>query len=184
MLALVGEHTWGMDIKTHLSDDVHWLRSDFDMARKVRPNYAKVEASWREQRAYLDSALAALPAALRHEAEADLAVLSARPWDLTGASLNPPTVVMDRFRASFNSAGDLVQLADPSGILDYRVAPEGFMKVLYHAYGHRDVMRYLREYCPWDGTVQQVGWAAWDMGKIGVPGDSVSGVELVAATAA
>lgn len=176
MLALVGEHTWGMDIKTHLSDDVHWLRSDFDMARKVRPNYAKVEASWREQRAYLDSALAALPAALRHEAEADLAVLSARPWDLTGASLNPPTVVMDRFRASFNSAGDLAQLADPSGILDYRVAPEGFMKVLYHAYGHRDVMRYLREYCPWDGTVQQVGWAAWDMGKIGVPGDSVSGV--------
>ncbi|MBO7740932.1 MAG: DUF5054 domain-containing protein, partial [Victivallales bacterium] len=50
-LAMTGEHTWGMDIKTHLSDDEIWMRQDFDAARRTQANFVTVEKSWEEQRA-------------------------------------------------------------------------------------------------------------------------------------
>ncbi len=58
-LLLVPEHTWGLDEKTHLDDYVNYARGQFDIAR-AQANFQNMEASWAEQRAYLDQAIQAL----------------------------------------------------------------------------------------------------------------------------
>jgi hypothetical protein len=59
-LLLVPEHTWGMDLKTHLLDYETYNREVFSTARS-KDNFKQFEASWSEQRQYIDSALAELP---------------------------------------------------------------------------------------------------------------------------
>jgi hypothetical protein len=56
-LALVAEHTWGVDIKTYLRDETAWDRADFDAARASDYRFDYTEQSWVEQRAYIDAAL-------------------------------------------------------------------------------------------------------------------------------
>lgn len=67
-LMLIPEHTWGMDLKTHLQDYEHYDTEALARMRKT-PRFQQFEASWEEQRAYIDSALAALTDNLRAEAE-------------------------------------------------------------------------------------------------------------------
>ena len=84
-LLLVAEHTWGLDVKTHLGDYVNYARPDFARARRrdlvpakmpaefaytakfkthsSPQRYSKLERSWNEQRGYIAQALHALPAA-------------------------------------------------------------------------------------------------------------------------
>ncbi len=89
-LALVPEHTWGMDLKTHLADYCHYEKQAFLQARQtdlldpreveqgrskfllkkigsIPPHeplasvsYSRFEESWREQRRYIDEAAAAV----------------------------------------------------------------------------------------------------------------------------
>ncbi len=66
-LLLVAEHTWGMDLKTHLRDWRRYGPIAFPRARK-EARFQKVEASWQEQRKYLDKAVASLPEDLAKEA--------------------------------------------------------------------------------------------------------------------
>lgn len=58
-ILLVPEHTWGMDIKTHLHDHENYIRADFEKNRCAE-NYLRVEHSWQEQRDYLNRAIEAL----------------------------------------------------------------------------------------------------------------------------
>ncbi len=53
-LLLVAEHTWGMDEKTHLPDRERWARADLP-ALRAEPRTRAFEASWAEQRAYVDA---------------------------------------------------------------------------------------------------------------------------------
>ena len=102
-LLLVPEHTWGLDVKTHLGDYRNYSARDFARARrrdavpasavpprfsrfgdfrrhaaaggwKAPQSYRKLEASWAEQRNYLAEAVAALRnPRLARQAEAALA---------------------------------------------------------------------------------------------------------------
>ncbi len=99
-LLLVPEHTWGVDIKTYLTDYVNYAKGDFvkarsadkiplvlapkgceyvyDWARKTRDekcSYSFVEQSWQEQRDYVTKAMRALPRELEEEASEALAAL-------------------------------------------------------------------------------------------------------------
>jgi hypothetical protein len=47
---LIPEHTWGMDIKTHFKDELHWTHSEMEQVENER---SIVEKSWREQRNYI-----------------------------------------------------------------------------------------------------------------------------------
>lgn len=98
------EHTWGMDVKKHLSDIGVYLKKDFKKARqtdnvklkyktlfgfewKIRTekfrkkgiyaqgSYKKIEKSWLEQREYIQKALSQLPQKLKSEAENKLKLL-------------------------------------------------------------------------------------------------------------
>ena len=79
-LLLVPEHTWGMDEKIYLDDYQNYTRAQFDSVR-TSPRYQTFAASWAEQRAYIDTALAALDGtALADQARAALRRLEpARP---------------------------------------------------------------------------------------------------------
>ncbi|MCC5953720.1 MAG: DUF5054 domain-containing protein, partial [Acidimicrobiia bacterium] len=59
-LLLVAEHTWGLDQKTHLPDTTTWTSTAVDRARHHDDRWRRFEASWAEQRAYVDAAAEAL----------------------------------------------------------------------------------------------------------------------------
>ena len=97
---LVAEHTWGVDIKSYLRDEAAWDRPAFEAARATDPRFAYTEASWAEQRAYLDAAVAALAPADRERAAAGAgrhraAPPAARPGHGDRA---PPRRLADRAR--------------------------------------------------------------------------------------
>ena len=56
-LLLVAEHTWGLDQKEALPDDEHWDRAGLAHLRAT-PAGRRFEASWAEQRAYVDRTVA------------------------------------------------------------------------------------------------------------------------------
>lgn len=58
-LLLIPEHTWGMDLKTHLQDYEHYDTQALVRARTL-PHFQKFEASWAEQRGYITQAMTAL----------------------------------------------------------------------------------------------------------------------------
>ncbi|PXA99097.1 DUF5054 domain-containing protein [Nostoc sp. 3335mG] len=78
-LAMVAEHTWGVDIKTYLRDEKAWDRPDFEAARQSDFRFAYAEQSWAEQRAYIDDAVAALEPSDRGVADTALAELAVTP---------------------------------------------------------------------------------------------------------
>jgi hypothetical protein len=78
-LAMVAEHTCGVDVKTFLRDETAWDRPEFEAARQRDPRFRFTESSWAEQRGYLDDAVEALAPADRMAAEQALAEL--RPGD-------------------------------------------------------------------------------------------------------
>ena len=73
-LALVAEHTCGVDIKSYLRDETAWDRPAFEALRRTDYRFAYTEASWTEQHAYFDAALAELspPDQAKTAAVADL----------------------------------------------------------------------------------------------------------------
>lgn len=74
-LLLVAEHTWGLDEKTHLPDRERWSRDDLP-ALRAEPRTRAFEASWAEQRAYVDAAVEAIDSeGLRRSARSTLAAL-------------------------------------------------------------------------------------------------------------
>ena len=75
-LMLVGEHTWGLDSLAHLGDQARYQGEAFAQARK-QPNFRSIEASWREQRQYIDTAVSLLPQPL--VAQATTALGAIRP---------------------------------------------------------------------------------------------------------
>ena len=56
-LLLVPEHTWGMDVKKHFPDTAHFTHREMEEVREERK---RIEASWKEQRAYVEKAEALL----------------------------------------------------------------------------------------------------------------------------
>jgi len=102
-LTLVAEHTWGVDIKSYLRDSDAWDRPAFETARASDYRFAYAEASWAEQRLYLDTALAHLDGDDRAAADAALGE-SPAPAEAPGWSVTRDPVT-----------GDLTGIRAPTG---------------------------------------------------------------------
>ena len=104
-LLLTAEHTWGMDLKTHLKDWKNYGHRAFARVRS-QPHFRKVESSWREQRGYLTKAIDALPHDLSLEAKAALRTLTPRRAAKTGWRETDPTapVTLGGFELGFDPA--------------------------------------------------------------------------------
>jgi hypothetical protein len=119
-LAMVAEHTWGVDIKTYLRDETAWDRPDFEARRKSDYRFVFSEASWTEQRAYLDAAVAALNGEDRREARRRLRALPVHTaGELLAAGVHELASRGWRVRLD-EATGDVVAITTPGGPGDYR----------------------------------------------------------------
>jgi len=162
-LCLVPEHTWGVDIKTFLRDEMHWDRADFDRARQSDPRFAFCESSWDEQRAYLDTAVDALDDEDR--ALAETVAAAAKPSS-GGAAVHASAetasdIEIGGWRLAIDRASGAVQsLSSPSG---KRIAGDKLIAYVYESYDADDVATHMRTY-----LTDRVRWALLDHGKPGL----------------
>lgn len=161
-LALVAEHTWGVDIKSFLRDEVAWDRSDFAVARATDHRFAYSEQSWAEQRAYLDAAVATLGDADRNAAEALAAppvVPSVAGKDVSAAG---PIRLGDWMVSVDPTTGDIRRLVAPGGAgLDGGDGPLIFYR--HETYDAADVAAQMDSYIQ-----HRADWAILDHDKPGL----------------
>lgn len=162
-LLMIPEHTWGLDVKTHLKDHAHYDRTSFACIKDTAPNYRKMEASWKEQRAYLYNAVAALSEEWRLPAEARLA--EAERVETVVAGLQPYTagesITLGNYRVQFGAAGEIVSLTH--GNLRISDADHPLLRLMYEQFSGEDYKRFFRQYNRLD-----VEWAREDFTKPGM----------------
>jgi hypothetical protein len=146
-LLQVPEHTWGLDVKTHLNDWKNYSAPDFQSIRD-RPNFRKMEQSWDEQRGYLRSALAALPAHLKQEAARRLSMLTPTRPDPQGYSsitdFKQP-IPLGVFQTTLDAEhGWLTGLSSQDVPAWGKTAPLG--KFWYETFSANDYRRFHRQY--------------------------------------
>jgi hypothetical protein len=163
-LAMVAEHTWGVDIKSFLRDEAAWDRPAFAAARRSDFRFTYTEASWAEQRAYLDKAVAALGASDKAAARRELAEL--RPPAKAKAS--PPSANAERTTLGGWSidvdplSGDISGLTTPGGIV--LTGRDGTLIGFRHeTFAAADMARYRQSY-----ITQPLDWALLDFDKPGL----------------
>jgi len=159
-LAMVAEHTWGVDIKTYLRDETAWDRQAFEAARADDHRFTHTEKSWAEQRGYIDTALAELGVADRETAEAALAVLDVTPL----AEPDPGTTLGDGgWSAELDpQTGDIARIVTPEGlVID---GQEGsLLAYRYESYDWTELQRHLDSYLQ-----HRLEWAILDHDKPGL----------------
>jgi len=181
-LAMVAEHTCGVDIKTYLRDETAWDRPDFERAQNNDPRFRFVEGSWAEQRQFLDSAVAALDGADRAQAQRALAktvpaktVPAKTVPAKTELAMTPPPAPPGLTSAPITSydlagwhlqfdevTGDLAAITTPAGqhIDGARARLFGFRHQIFAA---NDIKTHLDSYLQ-----NKERWAILDLGKPGL----------------
>ena len=144
-LGMVAEHTWGVDIKQYLRDQSGFDRPVFEALRATDYRFQFTEASWQEQSAYLDAALAELDTADHPAAEPD-----------PTAELNGWQVETDRM------TGDVTAITSPSG-QTLRGQGGRLMGFRYESYDAAGIERWLDTY-----LTQRPYWAPLDHAKPGL----------------
>jgi len=162
-LLLVAEHTWGVDIKTHLADEKIWGQRQLKKALN-KPGFRLAAESWREQRAYLAEALAILPAPLRAEAKSRIRERKLSPAPKGGRSIKPGEPF---------TLGEWQIVIDPAGAISHlkqgalcRADPAHRLAALtYQTFSEADYQRFYRQYIRLD-----VDWSLKDFTKPGMTG--------------
>ena len=168
-LLLVPEHTWGLDLKTHLRDWEHYDAPAFQQARSGE-NYHKMEASWEEQRAYLQQAVDALPdPQLRAEAETILSrTAPQRPDQGSYEPLPDPAGAMEttHFQFAFDpAAGFLNSLIHKSSGRRLADSSHPLGRFTYQTFSDADYQRFYRQY-----TQNKRRTAIWSIPDFTKPG--------------
>lgn len=159
-LAMVAEHTWGVDIKTYLRDETAWDRTAFQAARAGDFRFAYAEQSWAEQRAYIDAAVAELAPVDR--LAADAAIADPNP-DMSEAPSEGATLRHGGWSAALDPrTGDIAMVTAPDGrslsgldgsLIGYR----------YESYDWTELQRHLDTYLQ-----HRLEWAILDHDKPGL----------------
>ncbi|CAB5040179.1 unannotated protein [freshwater metagenome] len=171
-LLLIAEHTWGMDQKTHWPELAHWTAEGLAQIRQDSGT-RRFEASWAEQREYLDQFCAALERNARpsHAAAAQAAVAALTPTragtdDLVAVQrpIGSP-IQLGEFQVRLNADGSVAELVDGSG---RQLAGSGALgRLSAQTYSSADYERWFSTYN--SGTTQQdMSWARWDNTKPGL----------------
>jgi hypothetical protein len=166
-LLMIAEHTWGMDIKTHLADNENYSTQSFQKARS-QPNFKKVEGSWDEKRQYIDRAIRSLwNPALAKEASERLLHLKPSPpvvKGLTRQAKSPFSVKSAGFSAAFDpESGALTDIRWEKG-----TTRQGCRlgELSYHIFDPSDFERVWTQYIRHSPLVDL--WAKADFTKPGL----------------
>ncbi len=165
-LLMVAEHTWGLDVKTHLQAWTCYKPEDLAAARGTAP-FARMEASWQEKRAYISQATARLSERLLGEARALLEGLRPTLPDYgayermadPGETLETPffTLALDP------ETGALRQARQRSSGRDWASAEHPLALFAYQNFSSVDYDRFLDQYLR-----ARPDWALQDLGKPGL----------------
>lgn len=168
-LLLVVEHTWGMDEKTHLPDRHRWSRADLP-ALRAEPRTRAYEASWAEQRAYVEAAVEAIESdGLRRAARSTLAARrDPLPPYAVGADLPAgEPLVVGAWELSVDPAtGALVHLVDRVTGRVLADADHPVALLAHQAFSGGDYDRYLAGYVR--ARPEDEWWAVEDNAKPGI----------------
>ena len=199
-LLLVTEHTWGMDVKTHLLDFMHWKKEDFQKARaadhtaysmlnpgpeeeavtdwlmpadpavyEAGSSYSRFEASHKEQRAYVEQAVKALPPALSAQVQDSFftripafcteAVFSPVSWDQSGQAV----LQLGNWTVALGKHGQITHLEH----LTQQISTDCSLGLFsYEIFGGVTTQKCLKDYGR-DLPLHQ-HWANLDFGKPGL----------------
>ncbi len=168
----VPEHTWGLDEKTHLGkpsaenpilgEHDFFVRKEFEAVRST-PKFQKMEASWDEQRRYLQNAVTVLVGSKQAEA-ARLCTEYRRSFtDLTGYTeqLCANKFQVDGYTVSVNATGALTYLSKGGTQL---IAENGSLGAfVYEVFSEQEYQRFYAQY-----SGHSEDWAKEDFTKIGM----------------
>ncbi len=167
-LLCVPEHTWGMDIKLHLADTSHYEAPDLATLRQTE-RCRRFEASWTEQRAYLDAALAALDGSVLAD-EANQRLAQTEPALLDLSSLTPSddfSLRSERFELGVNpQTGAIIHLIDHASAQQWADASHPLAALTYEAFGQDDYERFWQQYIRDNDETRS--WARPDYTKPGM----------------
>ena len=167
-LLLVPEHTWGLDIRVSLGDASAWDAASFNAARRLA-RFRRVEASWREQREYIDRAINALPTHRRAEARASLQLLRAHKPRRSGWTESDPREAIEGEFFSLRldpTTGSVVSLVESRNGCEWSDCREGLGALSYQTFSAADYDRFYRQYVI-NKRANKL-WAPDDYGKPGV----------------
>lgn len=161
-MALFGEHTWGLDVKTWLGAIPDY--DDFDHYRSTSPVCARMEESWREQS---DRAAEAEAACARAERAMGLESAHVFQWTQGETLHGEQSLAGERYRLDFSAdTGVIHGLYDRK--LDCALLTEregaGVFSYRYDRYGADDMTEYLRAYAH-----RFSDWGLADNGRLQYP---------------
>lgn len=165
-LAMIGEHTWGLDIKTYLKAwDIY--TPDALQAARSTELFQRVETSWQEKRDYLRQAVEALSPALREEAGAALGALSPVVPDIAAfEAMVAPGKTVETASLAFAldpATGAVGRLQNLKTGRQWATPERPFALFAYQTFSQSDFDRFLEQYL----TVKHQ-WAVEDFGKVGI----------------
>lgn len=174
-LLKIPEHTWGLDVKTHLADYDNYRNDLFDAARN-KPNFQKMEASWNEQRSYVKEALDALgDSAMGLDARRALTEIGPTRPDIK--NLERVADPLARFESrhwqfAFDPRGALAHLKERASKRTWASAAYPLGLVCYETYSQADYDRFYKQY-----NVHRPENAWWSVPDFTKPGIAKAGAE-------
>lgn len=180
LLMKLGEHTWGLDIKSYLNDTVNWTNQQFQ-AHLNDDNFQLVVKSWHEQRAYLTSAIAALGPqhTLAKQINAALAPLHVKfspPTNMVPVSnWQSSKFMVGKYVIGFGDEGGINFMFDIFKHLSIVSAAESAVgQFVYTTLSAKTYSKFLSEYAYCNYTGGACDWFGEDFGK---PNVSTAGPE-------
>lgn len=162
-LVMIPEHTWGLDVKTHLKDHSHYDKSSFAEVRKTGENYINMEKSWYEQRNYLYNSVAEMSLENQEKANKYMAESTrqeASLIDMKEYNIGDILTLGD-CKIRFNQKGEIDFLCKGDNIIadkEHRLA-----SIYYEQFSDTDYKRFYSQYNRLD-----VEWAREDFTKPGM----------------
>lgn len=169
-LIMIPEHTWGMDEKTHLDDYTRYEARDLAALRQTERS-RRFEASWEEQRGYIDAALDALEGtSFATEANARLSASEPRLPDLADCV---PTgdlkLNTERFEIAFDpQTGAIIHMVDQASGFVWASQTSPLSLLIYEVFGQEDYDRFWGQYIRNPDSDLTRGWARQDFTKQGM----------------
>jgi hypothetical protein len=165
-LVMVGEHTWGLDVKTHLKSwDIYTPQA---LKQAITSEaFLRMEASWQEKRDFIQQSVALLPATLKNQATEALEQLTPiepklEEWEKIvspGRTHSCPT-----FSIALDPAtGAIAKLKDQQTGRDWASRETPLALFSYQSFSKADYDRFMDQY-----LTQRPGWALSDFGKPGI----------------
>jgi hypothetical protein len=169
-LIVIAEHTWGMDIKTHLADDQNLGRKNFEKARNL-PNFKKVETSWDEKRQIVDSAIRSLwNKSLAKEAYEHLLALKPSPPNTAGwkrVDYKKPVFTNENFEAVLDAqSGAILSVEYYLEGKQWKIPQCCLGELTYHTFNQADYDRVWKQYIRSSPLVEI--WGKLDFTKPGL----------------